>query len=340
MEKEKKKIKGFSIKSIKMKLVISFSILILLATVGIGIISIQQSSKALTEAAERSVQLSAQDAAKFIESKIDIQKKIIEMLSVREDIQTMNWTVQQRVLQQQLDKTGFLDMAIVTPNGTATYSDGSTSQLGDRIYIQEAFAGNLWVSDLITSRVTNTNVLMYAAPIEKNGKVIGAIIGRSDGESLSVIADGTGNGTNGYGYMINKSGLVVAHPNRQMVLDQFNPIEAVNTDASLKSLANLFSTIIVDKNGVSAYSFKGTDIYAGFAPVENSDWIYIVTAEKDEVLSAIPVVQRVVALFVIIFLLLGIGITYLLGNYIAKPIKNAAMFSNILADLDVTMDVP
>ena len=129
---EKKKLKGFSIKSIKMKLVISFSVLILLATVGIGIISIQQSSKALTAAAERSVQLSAQDAAKFIESKIDIQKKIIEMLSVREDIQTMNWTVQQRVLQQQLDKTGFLDMAIVTPNGTATYSDGSTSQLGDR----------------------------------------------------------------------------------------------------------------------------------------------------------------------------------------------------------------
>lgn len=339
-KKKGTKEKRYSFNSIKTKLVISFSLLILLATVGIGVVSVQQASKAITKEAETALVIVAKDAAELTESRINIQKKTIEMISVREDIQSMDWEVQQRVLQQQLKRTGFLDLAIVTPDGTATYTNGTTSQLGDRSYVQKAFEGNIWVSDLIISRVTNSAVIMYAAPIEKDGKVVGVLIGRRDGNALSDITDSTGYGEKGYGYMLNNSGVMVAHPDRDKVLNLFNPIEDAKTDTSLKSLATLFEKIIVDKTGVSDYSFGGNNLYAGFAPVENTDWIFVITAEKDEVLSAIPAVQRIVFLFIIIFLITGIAVTYLLGNYIAKPVKNAALFANILADLDVTMDVP
>lgn len=337
---KKAKNKGFNIKSIKTKLIVSFSLLILLSTVGIGFISIQQASKAISKEAELALIMAAEDAAELTESRINIQKKTIEMISVREDIQGMDWEVQQIVLQQQLKRTEFLDLAVVTPDGMATYSNGTTSQLGDRIYIQKSLAGELCVSDLIVSRVTNSAVIMYAAPIEKDGKVVGVLIGRSDGNALSDITDGTGYGEKGYGYMLNNSGVMVAHPDRDKVENLFDPIEEAKTDTSLKSLATLFEKIIVDKTGVSDYFFGGNNLYAGYAPVENTDWILVVTAEKDEVLSAIPTFQRIVFLFILIFLVIGIAVTYFLGNYIAKPVINAAQFANILADLDVTMDVP
>ena len=333
-------IKDFNIKSIKTKLIVSFSILILLSTIGIGFVSIQQASKAITREAETALALVADDAAKLTESRINLQKRTIQMISVRDDIQDMDWEVQQRVLQEQLTITDFLDFAVVTPDGTASYSNGQTSQLGDRLYIQKAFAGELWVSDLIVSRVTNTAVVMYAAPIQKNGEIVGVLIGRRDGNNLSVITDDTGYGDKGYGYMINNSGVIVAHPDREKVMNLFNPIEESKTDTSLKSLATLFEKIILDKTGVGDYSFEGSNLYAGFAPVANTDWMFVITAEKDEVLSAIPTVQKILFLFILVFLIGGIIVTYFIGNYIAKPVKNAAIFSNILADLDVTMDVP
>lgn len=338
---KKIKIKGFNIKSIKTKLVVSFSLLILLSTLGIGFISIQQASKAITKEAEIGLIIAAEDSAKLIASQVDIQRKTIEMLSVREDIQGMDWEVQQVILQQQLEKTNFLDIAVVTPDGTARYSDGTISQLGDREYIIQALAGNMWVSDIIISRVTNSIVLMYAAPIEKDGKVVGVLIGRRDGNALSEISNDAGYGDTGSGFIINDTtGVVVAYPDIEKVVNQFSPIAEAKNDKSLESTAALFENILVKKTGFDSYSYGSNTYYAGYSPIDRSDWIFVITAEKDEVLSSIPIFQRIVFLFILIFLIIGIAVTYFLGNSIAKPIKNAALFSNILADLDVTMDVP
>ena len=39
-----------------------------------------------------------------------------------------------------------------------------------------------------------------------------------------------GYGDNGYGFIIDSQGTIIAHPDRQRVLDQFNPIEASKDD--------------------------------------------------------------------------------------------------------------
>lgn len=332
--------KSFNGKSIKMKLIVGFSMLILLSNMGIGFISLFQSSKAITNVAEKGLLKIAEDAAKIAEREMDIQKKTIEMLSEREDIQDMDWEIQKIVLLQQLGRTDFLDLAVVTPDGTARYSNGTTSELGDREYIKKAFEGNVWVSDLIVSRVTNNVVIMYAAPIRKDGKVVGALIGRRDGSTLSDISDRTGYGDNGYGYIVNNtSGTVVAHPDRERVLNGFNPIEESATNESLTSIATLFKKILEEGTGTSDYYSEGEKLYAGFAPIENSDWIFVITAAEDDVLSEIPRVQNMVVIYIVVFLLLGTAATYFLGHSITKPIINAALFSNQLADLDITIDV-
>jgi methyl-accepting chemotaxis protein len=341
MKKVKIKNKGFNIRSIKTKLIVSFSLLILLSTVGIGTLSILKSSDALTKEAGKSLIMAAENSAKLVASKIDTQRKTLEMISLREDIQGMDWEVQQAILQQQLEKTGFLDIAVVTPDGTARYSDGTISQLGDREYVIQALAGNMWVSDIVVSRVTDSIVFMYSAPIEKDGKVAGALVGRIDGNTLSEISNAAGYGDTGSAFIINDTtGVVVAYPDIEKVVNQFSPIEEAKNDKSLKSTAALFESILANKTGSDNYSYGSNTYYAGYSPIDRSDWIFVVTASKDEVLSAIPIVQKIVFLFIIIFLIVGITFTYFLGNYIAKPIINASLFANILADLDVTMDVP
>ena len=327
-------------KSIKVKQVLLFSIFILVTSITIGIISIRSASRTVTEDAERTIQELATDAAKLTQSRIDTQKMIVQMLSINDDIRSMDWDIQRPLLQKYVERTDVLDLAIVHLDGTAYYPDGSTSQLGDRDYIQRAFKGELNVSDLLISRVTNSVVLMFAAPIMKDGEVVAAIIARMDGNTLSELASDTGYGNEGYGYLLNDKGTIVGHPDKDLVFNQFNPIEESKSDKSYKPLAKVTEYILENQKGVTSYTMEGTDLYASFSPVEGSNWIFVITADKEEVLSSLPALQLDISLAVTAILLITMVLAFIVGNAIAKPLIELAKYSTRIANLDLTEDMP
>src|SRR5690606_22538115 len=112
----------------------------------------------------------------------------------------------------------------------------------------------------------------------------------------------------------------VAHPNREMVTNQFNPIKEVQQDSSLESSSTLFQNILKEKTGISNYSYQENKLYAGYAPIDGTDWIMVITANEAEVLSAIPAMSKVILTMVSIVLLISIVIIYIVGTSIAKPI--------------------
>ncbi len=327
-------------KSIKVKLIISFGLLIILISSSLGFLALQRSSDSITNEAEEGLQSLAYEGTKLTKSINDTEKKILEMIAGIEDIQSMDLELQQPVLQRQLPKTDFLGLGIVYPDGKTYYNDGTTAELGDRDYVKKAFAGEINISNLIISRVINEPVLMYAAPIEENGKVVGVLIGRKDGNALSTITNEMSYGENGYAYMISGDGTIIAHPDKEKVLSEFNPIEEVVNDNELKSTANLFTKILNEKNGVSSYTFQGDNLYAGYHSIEGTDWTMVITASEEEVLSAIPKLRNNIIMLTLIILVISIIITYLIGNSIAKPIIAITKHSEKIANLDITEDVP
>lgn len=332
--------KGIKIRSIKLKLIIYFTILILVSSITLGFLVVQKSSEVVTSEAEKTLTLLAHEAATLTESRIDTQRKTLDMIALIPNMNTMDWEIQKPILENQLSKTNFLELAVVDLNGIAKYSGGNTTDLKDRDYVKKALAGESNVSDLILSSVTNEIVLMYATPIENNGKVVGVLIGRRDGNALSIIADDTGYGDSGYGYIINKNGTIVAHPDREKVLNQFNPIEESKNDNNLASLANLFNNILKEKAGVSSYSFNGNDLYAGYSPIEASDWIFIITANQQEVLASIPELQSIIYKVLLTVLAVSVILVYIIGSSITKPIILAVRHSQKIASLDLTQDIP
>lgn len=326
--------------SIKSKLIVYFSILIILSTAIVGMISLERSKQTLIGEAEKTLTALATEAEKVTVSRIETQQRVLETIASQKDMKSMDWQLQQPILQSQLDKTGFSDMAVVRLDGTAYYSTGITSELGDRDYIKKAFNGESNVSDLIISRVTNTTVLMFATPIENDGQVVGALIGRRNGSSLCDVTDDTGFGESGYAFMVNSKGIMVAHPDRKLVLDQYNPIEEAKNDVNQASFASLVEQVLQDQTGVSNYSVEGKKFYAGYTPIRNSNWIIVITADEKEVLQAIPLLQKMIIAVTAIIMLLSLVITYLLGSSITKPIIKTIEHSEKIAQLDVTHDVP
>lgn len=154
-------------KGLKSKLIIYFSVLILIASVIVGGISITSSSAALENEAEKSLHTISEEAAKHTRARVDTQMRTLETIAFTEEITSMDWAIQQPALRNYVQKTDFLDLAIIEPNGTATYSEGNTANLADRAYFKRALEGETNISDVIISKVTGDVVLMYATPIEK-----------------------------------------------------------------------------------------------------------------------------------------------------------------------------
>ena len=98
MEKQEKV--KLNIQSLRIKLVIYSLILTLLASLSVGVATMMSASSSLTQEAEDAMSAIAKEGAKLVESRIETQKRTLEMIAQREDIQSMDWEVQQPILQR------------------------------------------------------------------------------------------------------------------------------------------------------------------------------------------------------------------------------------------------
>ncbi len=329
-------------KSLKSKLLFGIISLVIILPLFISLISMYLFQTVLTRNAYSTVELLANDASKLVTSRMDVLEVELKKIAQQDAILSMDADKQLTYLKKQLSNTEYIEFAVVTKEGEAKYTDGTVSQLGDRDYIQKALQGETNVSDVIISKVTGQPVVMIATPIKDSPdstQVKGALIGRMDGNTLSEITSDTGYGEEGYAYIINDQGQIIAHPNSELVLNQINPIKAVTEDPSYQSLADSEQIIIKHQSGSTAYDYKGRTLYAGFQKIEGTSWIMVVTAVREEALAAIGTIFKVILIALGTGILISLPIGYFVGNSITKPISIMAGLSDRIAALDITGNI-
>ena len=326
-------------KSIKAKMLVSFLLPLILTTGILQAVSIYTARKNLREQVEQGITALVDDNAKLIESRMETEKLIVENIADNMEIQSMDYTRQKSAMIDYLEKTEFIGLGIVDMKGQVKYSDDTEADLSDRGYIQDALTGKTVISDVLISKVTNEPVLMIAAPIFSDGTLTGLVLARSDANKMSKLIQDMGYGKGGYGYIMNSQGTVVAHRDKSLVVNMYNPIEAEKEDKSAASAAGLFKTILQQKQGTYEYTFDGKKLYSAYAPIPNSNWYYIVTADESEVMERIADFSKIIGLSFAAALAVSVFVTIGLGNSIAKPIVKTVKQAERIANLDITTDI-
>jgi methyl-accepting chemotaxis protein len=326
-------------KSIKTKLIVSFSILILGVTLIIGIISLESGYRSLKVEAQKSIESLAAEGAKITESRIETLETTLEMIAKRKEIREMKWDVDLSILEEELEKTDFLDIGYVLPNGYTHYTDGTVRLMSDRDYIQEALKGKAKVSDVVISRVTRKPEIEVCVPVFQEGVVVGAMVGKKAADALGKITKDSGYGKRGYAYMLNGKGTIIAHPQTDKVINRYNPMEEMQDNPVEESIAGAFQKMLETKAGIVSYQQNKISLYAGFAPVQGTDWIFVTTADEQEVLAAIPkMVRNLIAVMFIVFIF-SIGFVFLLDNNLTRPLIEMTKHSKRIAILDVRENI-
>ncbi|GHU36359.1 methyl-accepting chemotaxis protein [Spirochaetia bacterium] len=314
--------------SIRVPLLIG--IIVLVSSSSIGVTAVLISGQALEASAKATLVNEVSFSADFVSLKLESELDMLQQLANRDRTQTMDWETVYPNLVADVKLLGYLDMALVYPDGTARYVlEDTTANLGDRDYIKKALAGEQAISEVLISRVNNTPVVMYAVPIttQEGDIILGALIGRKDAKEAlnSIMAMLKTSFKTGYAFMTDMSGTFACYSDINMVLDQFNPIEAAKTDPSLQSLANRVSMSLRESTGFYRYSYRGKNLASSHIAVPGFHWILFLSVEQAEFTEGLVHLRYVLIVLGTVFVLVGITAATFTGRSIARPIVRVAV---------------
>jgi len=329
-------------KSIKTRLIIAFSAVLVLFCAAIGIFASSRAGDSLLSQAEYTMETVSFDAANLVRSFLDQKIIFMESIASRKIItDEAPWEEKVAELQPEAEKNGYETFAIVDLSGNAVRLKGDPVNVADRDYFKLAAEGKANVSDVLISKATNKPSIIVAAPIVRDGTVKGVIYGVLNETGLTDITNQIKIGKTSYTYITNKSGILMAHPDEEKVLNQFNPVEEAKSNPAHQELADIMSNkMLKGESGVAKYFFEGSNRIMGYRPIPGTGWFIAVAQQESEILEGISSLNRAVIILSLIAALAGIVITYFISSYIAGPIIASSTYAGKISELDISEDVP
>ncbi|AKA72300.1 methyl-accepting chemotaxis protein [Clostridium scatologenes] len=327
--------------SLKNKLGLMFFVFIAIPLIVLGSFSYFKTSSLMQNTVEQQLEGTTNQTAKLINENINSVNSYVQMLSLdarlssiasgdeKNSADVFNYLAQ---LQKQ-NSNQLEDVFITNASGKEVISSESEKpnvDLSDRNYVQDALKGNKNISQVITSKTTGKPVIVIAAPLKLNDKVIGIVGATIKFEYISKYASQVKIGNNGYSYIVDKNGLIDYHPTNEKVLKE--NILNDNND-QLKALFNKA------KSGQVAegyYTYGGARKFVKFVPVSN--WFIAVTADYKEYMSPAAAIKKITILIAILSVIIAVFLAYRLTvRNIINPIKYLENLMTKAGDGDLTV---
>jgi len=302
-------------KLILMTLLIAFAIAAVL-----GVYSLMSGSSAIETQHDIQSNQYVEESANHIGAIINGNLTTLDQLARRNAVINMDFNAQTASLSPEVADLGYEDMAIADLTGHGKYIiSGGEFDLGDQFWYQEAYAGNLSISDVSISLVTGQPAVFEVAPIVNNGAVVGILIARRDPSFLNEVVNNLGDGENQYGMVISETGVMMAHPNNDLVMNQTNIFDNIEIDGPQGMGAQLQAT---DPEAISSFDYLYEDAtkIASVAPIPGTNWRLILTASQESVMAPVNNLRNGILLIALITCAIGAVIAFVVAKKIAQPV--------------------
>ncbi|MEI7429594.1 MAG: methyl-accepting chemotaxis protein [Betaproteobacteria bacterium] len=299
--------------SIRAKLILAFSVLILVSVVILGTVGFLNAKKSLVEETEAHLVDLSKDRATQLGMWFGGLKDQTVLLANSPVLQKGNLEESLAYLRDEAKRNPiYTRFFLMDLEGRATYTSGEPRNLSDREFFKISRTGKTVISDPVTSRVDGLTVVVIAAPIIKNGNVIACLGATVAVNTASDIVAQIKTGETGYSYVVQNDGLIIFHPDKESRM-KLNLLTENTVPQSLKEIS---SKMVKGEQGISQYVFKGVDKYAAFAPVQGTNWSLAVNVPVQEVLSKLNALMWTsVTVASVVFVL-----SILLSSYVATTL--------------------
>jgi methyl-accepting chemotaxis protein len=314
---------------------IAFVVLPLLV---VGILAYSRASKGLTELAYGRAGVIAQNLAEMTQLALLEELKIAKELAVGETLIKTGEKVGEvgaaaaqediKVLTARLVRShkalgDDYEAIIVTDASGKGYADSINGafvgvDLSDRDYFKKASGGQANVGNVVKSRQSGKPVLVAAAPILNSaGRFLGVLglVQKTDFLVDRIVSIKIGN--TGYPWMVDPTGLVIAHPKKEYILEL-----NLKTDTG-GGMDSIMNKMLAGQSGVEAYLFKGVDKICGFAPVPLAGWSLGATQDTEEFMGPVVSIRNGILIVGGVALVVAVVLVWFMAKGISKSIMKS-----------------
>jgi methyl-accepting chemotaxis protein len=208
----------------------------------------------------------------------------------------------------------------------------------DREWFKHAMSGQIYTHDVYFSKSTNENAIGFSAPVkDDSGKIIGVVSTRMPWSYFEkiVIEEGK-DGESGHAYLLNKDGVVIAHPKKENVLKT-----SYLKDAG-KSVAEIAGKMIKGETGSGHYVIDGIDQVAAYLPSKGDGdfkgmgWSAAMVMNDKEVNAPVYNLRNLVFLVISISVLIIAVLAVFIARSISAPMIRGVAFAQAVAAGDMT----
>ena len=206
------------------------------------------------------------------------------------------------------------------------------TSISDREYFTTAFQGTANVGSPVVNKVTGVPFIPIASPVRNDrGEIIGVLSVVLKLDFLSQLIGTTKIGATGYAYVIDRTGLFIAHPVKDNVFK--------TNAANLQGMVDVSRKMMAGEKGIDRYIFGGVEKIEGYAPVATTGWSIGLTLPVAEYLAPVKQLQLLIILIAALAFLLSVAVFAYFSRTITVPLRRGVEFAGNVAMGDLTAQI-
>ena len=332
--------------SIKIRMMIIFGSLIVVALSLLSVFVLYQSHKAVMDKVTAHLLDKASDTAVILDGEIKQWFEYLEGIASQQVLHDKNvsYAEKNRILSE-LSKNDerIMSFVIIDPKGIYYRPDGEQFDVSGQQWFKDSQGGTKkYFSEPFKDIQTGKLITQAVVPIMgTNNTFTGVLAAVFDGYTLSDAIDSIIVGKTGGCFILSKSGVNIANRNRDLVEKQFNAIEAAKIDKSLVGVAAVIADLLKsDATEIRYYTFMGIKDIASAAVMKTTGWNIVIEAPVKEFLDTINVMRIGVILAAFLILLAALIVVSIFSRKLVTPLQNSVPVLQKIAHGDFTVRLP
>jgi methyl-accepting chemotaxis protein len=327
------------------RLVAAGTIIMLAPLALVAYVSISTASEGLESLAHELLASRSTDLARSIERRLLDEMRITVSLATRPQIAELAAAITDKGAAKAADEMARLNGALAEIKRTKNLIEGSESinvigldgiivaatdpkaqglNVTERAYFKDGRAGKANIAQASPSKITGKPVVPLALPVyDKTGRMVAVFSNIADISFVGELAAAAKAGTTGYAFVVDKTGLMIAHPVKESIFKTNIAEQAGMADVSKRMMAG--------ETGLDDFVFEGDAKSAGFAPVPSMGWSVALALSDREYMAPIVAVRNAVIIAAAVFFAFGLATYLLLARSVTRPIAQAVDYAGLIA---------
>lgn len=296
--------------------------------------------------------------SKNVSTFMDTAYKVTEDLAFNTDIRLGDLNAKGKVLKDTVERNPYYELLYIqNENGMQTgRSSGNLADRSDRWWFTQAKNSlNSFVSKSYYSVSSKNPVTSVFIPLTEGNKFVGVMGADIKLTYLQeLIKENSDEGAGRYSFVIDGEGVVVAHPNDEVLSQLYNYKNLTKTtgDQSTGNLKEepievadgykeIISKVMAGYSGSLRFKDKGEGYYASYAPIKldgkSPNWSVITVQKEDNAKIIISKVTQATLIAGLIILIIATIAIIFVSRKISKPIVEISKLLTIASTGDFTV---